>query len=46
MRFVILTGLILPPQLVILAMFQILLDVGLYNTLAGLILVYVATHSR
>ena len=43
-RFVILTGLILPPQLVILAMFQILLDVNLYNTLTGLILVYVATH--
>jgi len=43
-RFGILTGLILPPQLVILAMFQILLDINLYNTLTGLILVYVATH--
>jgi multiple sugar transport system permease protein/raffinose/stachyose/melibiose transport system permease protein len=43
-RFLILTGLVLPPQLVILALFQILLDINLYNTLAGLILVYVATH--
>jgi len=30
--------------LVILALFQILLDINLYNTLTGLILVYVATH--
>ena len=43
-RFLILTGLVLPPQLVILALFQILLDINLYNTLAGLTLVYVATH--
>src|SRR5256885_14830934 len=43
-RLLILTGLVLPPQLVILALFQILLDISLYNTLAGLILVYVATH--
>jgi ABC-type glycerol-3-phosphate transport system permease component len=43
-RFVILTGLVLPPQLVILALFQILLDIHLYNTHPGLILVYVATH--
>ena len=43
-RFVILTGLVLPPQLVILALFQILLEVHLYNTLPGLIVVYVATH--
>src|SRR5438045_5745294 len=43
-RFLILTGLVLPPQLVILALFQILLDISLYNTLTGLILVYVATH--
>src|SRR5713101_5739664 len=43
-RFLILSGLILPPQLLILALFQILLDIHLYNTLAGLILVYVATH--
>ena len=38
------TGLILPPQLLILSLFQILLDIHLYNTLTGLILVYVATH--
>src|SRR5215470_15908447 len=43
-RFLILSGLILPPQLLILALFQILLDIELYNTLTGLILVYVATH--
>ena len=43
-RFLILCGLILPPQLLILALFQILLDIDLYNTLSGLILVYVATH--
>ena len=39
-----LSGLILPPQLLILALFQILLEIHLYNTLTGLILVYVATH--
>jgi len=43
-RFMILSGLVLPPQLLILALFQILLDIHLYNTLAGLVLVYVATH--
>jgi len=43
-RFVIVSGSILPPQLLILALFQILLDIDLYNTLTGLILVYVATH--
>ena len=43
-RLLILSGLILPPQLLILALFQILLDIDLYNTLTGLILVYVATH--
>jgi ABC-type glycerol-3-phosphate transport system permease component len=43
-RFLILSGLILPPQLMILALFQILLDINLYNTLTGLVLVYVATH--
>jgi len=43
-RFAILSGLVLPPQLVILALFQILLDINLYNTHAGLIMVYVATH--
>jgi ABC-type glycerol-3-phosphate transport system permease component len=43
-RFVILSGLILPPQLLILSLFQILVELGLYNTLTGLILVYVAGH--
>lgn len=43
-RFLILTGLVLPPQLVILALFQILLDLNLYNTRTGLVLVYVAMH--
>src|SRR6478735_7309420 len=31
-RFVILSGMILPPQLLILSLFQILLDYGLYNS--------------
>ena len=44
LRFLILSGLVLPPQLLILALFQILLDINLYNTLTGLVLVYVATH--
>jgi len=43
-RLLILSGLILPPQLLILALFQILLEIDLYNTLTGLTLVYVATH--
>jgi multiple sugar transport system permease protein/raffinose/stachyose/melibiose transport system permease protein len=43
-RFAILSGLILPPQLMILSLFQILLEYGLYNTLTGLIVVYVAGH--
>jgi multiple sugar transport system permease protein/raffinose/stachyose/melibiose transport system permease protein len=43
-RFLILSGLVLPPQLLILALFQILLDLDLYNTLTGLVIVYVATH--
>jgi multiple sugar transport system permease protein/raffinose/stachyose/melibiose transport system permease protein len=43
-RFVILSGMILPPQLMILSLFQILLEFGLYNTLTGLIVVYIAGH--
>jgi raffinose/stachyose/melibiose transport system permease protein len=43
-RFVILSGMILPPQLLILSLFQILVDLRLYNTLTGLIMVYVAGH--
>jgi len=33
-----------PPQIMILSLFQILINYGLFNTLAGLILVYVATE--
>jgi ABC-type glycerol-3-phosphate transport system permease component len=43
-RFIILSGMILPPQLLILSLFQILLEYGLYNSLVGLIIVYVATQ--
>jgi ABC-type glycerol-3-phosphate transport system permease component len=43
-RLAILSGMILPPQLLILSLFQILLAYGLYNTLTGLIIVYVAAH--
>ena len=43
-RFLILSGMVLPPQLLILSLFQILLDYRLYNTLTGLIIVYVATQ--
>ncbi len=43
-RFIILSGLILPPQLLILALFQIMRDYHLYNTLTGLVIVYVAGH--
>jgi ABC-type glycerol-3-phosphate transport system permease component len=43
-RFAILSGMILPPQLMILSLFQILLEYGLYNTLTGLIVVYIAGH--
>lgn len=43
-RFVILSGLVLPPQMLILSLFQILLDYRLYDTLPGLAVVYVATQ--
>src|SRR5258708_2976335 len=43
-RFIILSGMILPPQLLILSLFQILLDYHLYNTLSPLALVYLAPH--
>jgi ABC-type glycerol-3-phosphate transport system permease component len=43
-RFFILAGMIIPPQLLILSLFEILLDYNLYNSLTGLILVYVATQ--
>lgn len=44
LRFVILAGLVLPPQMLILSLFQIMLDYHLYDTLPGLTLVYVATQ--
>ena len=43
-RFIILSGMILPPQLLILSLFQIMLNYGLYNSLLGLTIVYVATQ--
>jgi multiple sugar transport system permease protein/raffinose/stachyose/melibiose transport system permease protein len=43
-RIAILSGMILPPQLLILSLFQILLQFGLYNSLPGLIIAYVATQ--
>jgi multiple sugar transport system permease protein/raffinose/stachyose/melibiose transport system permease protein len=43
-RLAFLSGMILPPQLLILSLFQILLEIGLYNSLSGLVLVYVATQ--
>ncbi|HEX3499574.1 MAG TPA: carbohydrate ABC transporter permease [Stellaceae bacterium] len=43
-RFLVLSGMILPPQLLILSLFQIMRDYHLYNTLTGLIVVYVAGH--
>jgi multiple sugar transport system permease protein/raffinose/stachyose/melibiose transport system permease protein len=43
-RIAILSGMVLPPQLLILSLFQILLQFGLYNSLPGLIIAYVATQ--
>lgn len=43
-RLLILSGLLLPPQMLILSLFQIMFGYGLYNSLTGLILVYVATQ--
>ena len=43
-RLLILSGMILPPQLLILSLFQILLNYRLYNSLMGLTVVYVATQ--
>jgi ABC-type glycerol-3-phosphate transport system permease component len=43
-RLAILSGMILPPQLLILSLFQILLQFDLYNSLPGLIIAYVATQ--
>lgn len=44
MRFIILSGLVLPPQMLILSLYQILLDYQLYDTLPGLAIVYIATQ--
>jgi raffinose/stachyose/melibiose transport system permease protein len=43
-RFAILSGMILPPQVLITSLFQIMVGYGLYNSLAGLGIVYVATQ--
>jgi ABC-type glycerol-3-phosphate transport system permease component len=43
-RLIILSGLLLPPQMLILSLFQIMFGYGLYNSLTGLIIVYVATQ--
>lgn len=43
-RFFMVAGMIIPPQLLILSMFEILLGYGLYNSLLGLTFVYVATQ--
>jgi ABC-type glycerol-3-phosphate transport system permease component len=40
--FVIFSTIIFPPQITIIALFQILVEYGLYNSLIGLVLVYVA----
>lgn len=40
--FIIFSTLIFPPQITIISLFQILVDYGLYDTLPGLTLVYVA----
>jgi ABC-type glycerol-3-phosphate transport system permease component len=43
-RFLLLSGMMLPPQMLILALFQMMFQYGLYNSLAGLTIVYVATQ--
>jgi ABC-type glycerol-3-phosphate transport system permease component len=44
LRFLILSGMMLPPQMMILSLFQIMFSLRLYNSLTGLIVVYVATQ--
>jgi ABC-type glycerol-3-phosphate transport system permease component len=44
LRFLILSGMMLPPQMMVLSLFQIMFNLGLYNSLSGLIVVYVATQ--
>lgn len=40
--FLIFSTIILPPQITIIGVFQLLVEYGLYNTLVGLVLVYIA----
>jgi multiple sugar transport system permease protein/raffinose/stachyose/melibiose transport system permease protein len=40
--FVIFSTIIFPPQITIISLFQVLVDYGLYNSLVGLTLVYIA----
>jgi multiple sugar transport system permease protein/raffinose/stachyose/melibiose transport system permease protein len=44
MLYLIVSTIILPPQITIIALFQVLVGYRLYNTLGGLILVYVGTQ--
>jgi ABC-type glycerol-3-phosphate transport system permease component len=44
MLYLIVSTIILPPQILIIALFQVLVGYRLYNTLGGLILVYVGTQ--
>lgn len=41
-RMIILAGLLVPPQMLILSIFRIMIGIHLYNSLTGLVLVYVA----
>jgi len=43
-RFLILSSMMLPPQMLILSLFEMMFRYGLYNSLTGLIIVYVATE--
>ena len=43
-RFLILSSMMLPPQMLILSLFEMMFHYGLYNSLTGLIIVYVATE--
>ena len=38
------SALIFPPQVLVIALFQLMVDLGLFNTLLGLVLVYVAAQ--
>lgn len=42
--FLIFTTIIFPPQITIIALFQLLVEYGLFNTLTGLVLVYVSVQ--